>query len=408
MVEYRKYVLDNGLTVLTHETWDTPLATVNVLYGVGSRDEDPAHTGYAHLLEHLMFGGTKSVPDFDGVVSAAGGESNAFTGCDYTNYYVTLPADGLETALALEADRMSHLELTEKGLEVQRHVVREEYEQRYMNRPYGDAWLLLRSLCYKVHPYRWAPIGADISHVTEARREDVEAFYRRWYCPQNAILAVAAPMRHEEMVEGVQGVQGVQGVRGVLPQEPEQREARELRVRRRVPAPMVYVAWPMCGHDDPRFRVCDLMSDLLGNGTSSRLYRRLVVERGLLTEADAAISGDAAPGLMVLSGKVAPGHTAEEAVEALRGEARRLADDGVTDYELLKVQNKYENTFCMSQYKAQDRALALCHYTWLGDTELVNREPEEYRHVTADDIQRTAQELFVPWRENVLYYETER
>lgn len=193
----------------------------------------------------------------------------------------------------------------------------------------------------------------------------------------------------------------------MLPKEPEQTEARELRVRRRVPAPMVYMAWPMCGHSDARFRVCDLLSDVLGNGTSSRLHSRLVREQGLFTEADACISGDADPGLMVLSGKVAPGHSTAEAVAALRAEARRIATEGLSDRELLKVQNKYENTFALGQYKAQDRALALCHYTWLGDTDLVNREPEEYRRVTALDVQRAAQELFVEEKENILYYETE-
>ncbi len=410
MVEYRKHILDNGLTVLTHEAWDTPLATVNTLYNVGSRDEEPQRTGFAHLFEHLMFGGTKRVPDFDRVVSSLGGDNNAYTNCDFTNYYITVPAEGLATALMLEADRMTDLDISQKALEVQQRVVTEEYNQRYRNQPYGDVWLLLRPLCYKVHPYRWPTIGADIRHVGEATLEEVRAFHERYYRPDNAIVAVAAPMTHDDQLKLVNGEFGKiiderRLVKTPLPVEPEQRERRELRVQRAVPTPMVYIVWPMWDHEDRRFRVCDLISDILGNGTSSRLYQRLVRERGLYVEADACISGDAGPGLMVMSGKVAEGVSTEEALAALREEARKLADEGVSDYELRKVQNKYENTFVYSQYRAADRAQALCYYTWLGDTELVNREPEEYRRITAADIQKTAQELFVPQKENILYYE---
>lgn len=405
-------MLDNGLTVVTHEAWDTPLATVNLLYNVGSRDESPQRTGFAHLFEHLMFGGTRRVPDFDTVVSGLGGESNAFTNCDYTDYYMTVPAEGLATALELEADRMQGLELTQHALEVQQHVVTEEYNQRYRNRPYGDVWLLLRPLCYKVHPYRWATIGADIRHVAEATLDDVKAFHRRFYRPDNAILAVAAPMSHEEQLRLVaQAFKEVgcpdafKDIKDVKVMEPEQREARHLRVQRNVPCSMVYLAWPMGDRSDPLFRACDLVSDVLGNGTSSRLHQRLVRERGLFTEADACISGDEGPGLMVLSGKLADGVSCAEGAEALREEAYRLADEGLSDYELQKVVNRYENTFVYSQYKPADRALGLCYYTWLGDTDLVNREPEEYRKVTAEVLQTAAREVFRPERENRMDYE---
>lgn len=428
MIEYRKYILANGLTVLTHEAWDTPMATVNVLYGVGSRDEDPERTGFAHLFEHLMFGGTPRFPDFDLVVSGLGGESNAFTNCDYTNYYVTLPADGLATALALEADRMANLDISQQALEVQQRVVTEEYNQRYMNQPYGDVWLHLRPLCYRQHPYRWATIGADIRHVSEATLEDVRAFHDRWYRPGNAVLAVAAPLEHERMIELVvyafeNGERGMEIENSRLKieiastpvasslshsatqSEPLQTEPRVATISRDVPSPMVYVAWPMCDHDDVRFRWCDLLSDVLGNGASSRLTRRLVRESGLMTEADACISGDAGPGLFVLSGRMAPGHTTAEGVEALRREAYALCDECVGDYELQKVVNRYENTFVYSQYKASDRALGLCYYTWLGDTDMVNREPEEYRKATPEALLQTARDFLVAERENVLFYE---
>lgn len=413
MVNYRKHILANGLTVLTHEAWDTPLATVNMLYAVGSRNEDPQRTGFAHLFEHLMFGGTRRVPDFDSVVSSLGGESNAFTNCDYTNYYVTLPADGLETALMLEADRMQGLELTQKALEVQQRVVTEEYHQRYMNQPYGDVWLLLRPLCYKAYPYRWATIGADIRHVSEATLDDVRAFHARWYRPDNAILAVAAPMEHETMLRLIRDAFNMPKYPECpdfpkLPMEPEQNEARYLHVERRVPSSMTYLALPMGDHNDPLFRACDLVSDVLGNGKSSRLYDRLVRRDGLFVEADACITGDAGPGLMVLSGKLADGVSLDQGADALRREARLLADEGPSEYEVQKVLNKYENTFVFSHYKAADRAMALCYYTWLGDTDLVNREPQEYRRVTAADIQRAAQQLFRHEHENRLDYESER
>lgn len=414
MIDYRKYILSNGLTVLTHEAWDTPLATVNIMYNVGARDEDPQRTGFAHLFEHLMFGGTERVPDFDAVVSSLGGENNAFTNNDITNYYITLPVEGLPTALMLEADRMEGLSLTQKALEVQQKVVTEEYNQRYMNQPYGDVWLLLRPLCYRNHPYRWATIGADIRHVAEATLEDVKAFHERYYRPDNAILAVAAPMRHEEMIAAVEQAWKVEGK--ALPtgyeramarerdygEEPVQEEPRRLEVRREVPTAAVYMAWPMCDHFGDDFRACDLLSDVLSNGSSSRIYNNIVREGRLVNEADAYITGDAGPGLMVLSAKVKGGVDPDAVADALRHEAYRLAEERVSDYELEKVKNKYESTFVYSQYKASDRATALCQYTWLGDTAMVNREPADYRRVSADDLLQAAQRLFRPERENVL------
>ena len=426
MIDYRKYILSNGLTVLTHEAWDTPLATVNVLYNVGSRDEDPRRTGFAHLFEHLMFGGTERVPDFDAVVSSLGGENNAFTNTDYTNYYITVPVEGLPTALMLEADRMESLALNAKALAVQQRVVTEEYNQRYMNQPYGDMWLLLRPLCYQRHPYRWATIGADIRHVSEATLEDVQAFHERYYRADNAILAVAAPMKHEEMIAAVEKVWGIPlsqpqaaasssnlgeqldrcfAKEREYPQEEEQREARKLVVKRDVPSKAVYLAWPMCDHWGDGFRACDLVSDVLSTGSSSRVYNAVVRPGRLVSEADAYISGEAGPGLMVMSARVLPGASVDEVAEALRHEAYLLADKGLSQHELEKVQNRYESTFVYSQYKAADRALSLCHYTWLGDTAMVNREPEEYRKVTTEELQRVAREVFRPEHENMLVYE---
>lgn len=415
MLDWKKYILNNGLTVLTHEAWDTPLATVNVLYNVGARDEAPGRTGFAHLFEHLMFGGTERVPDYDAVVSSLGGDNNAFTNNDITNYYVTLPAGGLQTALDLEADRMEGLNLTQKALEVQQRVVKEEYNQRYMNQSYGDMWLLLRSLCYKVSPYRWATIGADIRHVAEATLEDVQQFHERFYRPDNAILAVAAPLTHEEMVGMAERAFGTLLLprkrlaedrcfarERTYPLEPLQTASRRLEAKREVPTDAVYMAWPMCERYDADFQACDLISDILGTGNSSRLYRGMVCDGRLVSESDACITGDAGQGLLMVSAKVREGADPEEVVDTIRREVRSLVESPVDPYELEKVTNKYESTFVFSQYKASDRAMGLCYYTWLGDTSLVNREPELYRRVTPDGLQQAAQRLFREENENLL------
>ena len=415
MLDWKKYILNNGLTVLTHEAWDTPLATVNVLYNVGARDEAPERTGFAHLFEHLMFGGTERVPDYDAVVSSLGGDNNAFTNNDITNYYVTLPAGGLQTALDLEADRMEGLNLTQKALEVQQRVVKEEYNQRYMNQPYGDMWLLLRPLCYKVSPYRWATIGADIRHVAEATLEDVQQFHERFYRPDNAILAVAAPLTHEEMVGMAERAFGTLLLprkrlsedrcfarERTYPLEPLQTASRRLEAKREVPTDAVYMAWPMCDRYDADFQACDLISDILGTGNSSRLYRGMVCDGRLVSESDACITGDAGQGLLMVSAKVREGADPEEVVDTIRREVRSLVESPVDPYELEKVTNKYESTFVFSQYKASDRAMGLCYYTWLGDTSLVNREPELYRRVTPDSLQQAAQRLFREENENLL------
>lgn len=415
MIDWRKYILANGLTVLTHEAWDTPLTTVNVLYNVGARDEDPGCTGFAHLFEHLMFGGTERVPDYDAVVSSLGGENNAFTNNDITNYYVTVPVGGLQTALELEADRMEGLNLTQKVLEVQQKVVKEEYNQRYMNRPYGDMWLLLRSLCYQVSPYRWATIGADIRHVAEATLEDVQQFHEKFYRPDNAIVAIAAPLKHEEMVGMAERAFGTLLLprkrvaesrcfarEREYPQEPLQITSRRLEVIREVPSDAVYMAWPMCDRYDSDFQACDLISDILGTGNSSRLYRGMVREGRLVSEADACITGDVGQGLLMVSAKVREGESFEDVIDTIRKETRRLTEETVDPYELEKVANRYESTFVFSQYKASDRATGLCYYTWLGDTSLVNREPERYRQVTPEGVQRAARRLFREENENIL------
>ncbi len=407
MIDYIRHTLDNGLRVLLHRDDTTPLATVNLLYCVGARDENPDRTGFAHLFEHLMFGGTRQYPDYDLVVDSLGGENNAFTNNDYTNYYLTVPAENLRQALLLEANRMRGDWNIQDGqwsvLDVQRRVVTEEYNQRYINQPYGDVWMLLRPLCYKRHPYRWCTIGADIRHVQEATLQDVKPFFDRFYRPDNAILSIAGNIDTTEALRLVEEAFGSipagctpppTDVRHrVYPTEEPQHEARKLVVERPVPNNALYKAWVMCDRWDADFYAYDMLSDLLSNGHSSRLYRRAVQELGLFSEINAYITGDLGPGLFAVSGKLCDGVEFSQAEEVIDSELERLRNEAVTPKEIEKVANKYENTFLFSQYKASDRALGLCYYEMLGHPELVNEEPQNYRRIPADTLARVAGNL---------------
>ncbi len=409
MIEYSRFVLDNGLVLLVNEDHDTQLVTVNTLFRVGSRNEDPAHTGFAHLFEHLMFGGTPNVPDYDAVVTSLSGDDNAFTNNDYTNYYVTAPAEHLERLIALEADRMKGLDFSPQVLSVQQQVVTEEYNQRYVDAPYADKWLLLRPLCYKVYPYRWTTIGADIKHVQQATVDDERAFFSRYYRPDNAIVAVAGNVETSVVVDLVKKYYGSITVSTPLDipafhQEPEQTESRRLVVERNVPYNAIYKAFLMCDHYSSDFFVYDLISDVLSNGKSSRMYLDLVKRRQLFLQADAYISGDMGPGLFVIGGYIADGVSFEQAEAALDEFLAAIASTPVEDYELQKVVNKYESQFAFSHYKAADRAQSLCYYEYLGNLDWVNNEPDNYKLVTPADLQRVASFCFQPNRANVLCY----
>ncbi len=402
MISFSKKTLDNGLRMIIHRDSSTPLVTINILYQVGARNEREDRTGFAHLFEHLMFGGTRRYPDYDLEVDAMGGENNAFTNNDYTNYYLTVPAQHLEQALRLEADRMlgdwDIVNDTWKVLDVQKRVVTEEYHQRYLNQPYGDVWMLLRPLCYKVHPYRWCTIGADIRHVQEATLQDVRDFFDRYYHPSNAILAIAGNVEEEKTLALVEQIFGkirrpAPMAKAILPQEPMQTQARRMEVERDVPNNAIYKAWVMCNRWSPNYYTYDMVSDVLSNGHSSRMYRRLVQEEGLFSEIDAYLTGELDPGLFVVSGKMQEGVTSERAEKAIDEEIAKLQVQPISEKELEKVANKFENTFVYSQYKTADRAHNLCYFEMIGAPELVNTEPECYRHVGTADLQRVAQRL---------------
>lgn len=414
MIEYLHHVLDNGLRVLLHRDTSTPLVTVNLLYCAGARDENPSRTGFAHLFEHLMFGGTRRFPDFDMVVDELGGESNAFTNNDYTNYYITIPAEGLQRALILEADRMRGNWDTDGNhwnvLDVQQRVVTEEYNQRYLNQPYGDVWMHLRPLCYRSHPYRWCTIGADIRHVQQATLDDVRLFFSRFYRPDNAILAIAGNIEPSDTLRMVQEAfsdihpdssSPVIDIRHRLyPSEPPQTQPRNEDIYRDIPANALYMAWHMCDRWNPAYYAFDKLSDILSNGHSSRLYRKLVQETGLFSELNAYITGDLGPGLFVVSGKLNDNNPAAfsvaqqaifEQIECLHHDLSNNSTDILSELE--KVSNKYENTFLLSQYKASDRALSLCYYDMIGNPDLINLEPQLYRQVSVHDLLQSISSL---------------
>lgn len=409
MIPYRKKTLANGLTVVVNRDRTSRLAAVNMLYKVGARNENPARTGFAHLFEHLMFRGTKAVPDFDLPVQMASGDNNAFTNNDYTDFYITLPVDNLETALWLESDRIEGLDITPGKLETEKKVVIEEFRQRYLNQPYGDQTLLLRALAYKVHPYHWAAIGLKPEHVAEATLDEVTAFYRAHYHPSNAILSISADMEEERMLDLAEKWFGRLSDRpqaaASIPAEPQQTEARRETVVRDVPATSLSVAYPMGGRTSPDFFTADLVSDLLSGGDSSRLYIRLVKERRLLSAVNAYITGDVDPGLFVFTGQLLPGVAPEQVEEAFRAEIAELCGTPPADAEMQKVKNKFEANTLFGELNVMNKAMNLGFYEMLGDLELVNREIDLYRAVDAGRIADFCRRTFRPESSSTLIYE---
>ncbi len=412
MITYEKFTLANGLRVLVHHDESTPIAAFNIVYDVGAADENPEKTGFAHLFEHLMFGGSVNIPEFDKPLQAVGGTSNAFTNNDITNYYVTLPKANIETAFWLDSDRMLSLAFSEKSLEVQRQVVIEEFKQRYLNQPYGDVWLLLRPLVYTTHPYRWPTIGKEIAHIEQATLDDVKSFFTRHYNPHNAVLCVAGSLTAEEikpLAEKWFGSipPGEKYVRK-LPAEPVQTEARSLSVTREVPFDALYKVWQMGARHSDEFYVADLISDILSRGKSSRLYNELVRERQLFSELQAYVSGERDCGLFVVSGKLHPEVRMEEAEKAILEVLDRLKEELIPARELEKVKNKVEATKVFGDMSVLDKAMELCFFELQGDAELINTEIDRYRAVQAAAIRSTSQHLFRPENCSTLYYFAKR
>ena len=408
MIEVNKFELSNGLRVIHSQDNTTQMVALNLLYKVGARDEDQQHTGFAHLFEHLMFGGSINIPDYDIPVQNAGGENNASTNNDYTNYYVTVPCQNAETAFWLESDRMLSLDFNEKSLEVQRQVVSEEFKQRYLNQPYGDTSHLIRQMAYKEHPYRWPTIGLDINHITKASMDDVKDFFYRFYAPNNCILAVTGNISFEETCRMVrkwfEDIPRREVKRSFLRKEPVQVEERRLDVTRNVPVDAIYMAFHMCDRMHPDYYACDILSDLLCNGRSSRLVQHLVQEQRLFGSIDAYIAGSVDPGLFFIVGKLSKGILMQTAEQSIWNELETLKTDLVDDEELEKVKNRFESEQIFNNTNYLNVATNLTYFEMLGQAEDINLEVPKYRAVTPESVRNVANDVFIKNNSCILYY----
>jgi len=412
MISYERFTLENGLRILVHEDRSTPLAAMNILYDAGSRDEDPEATGMAHLFEHLMFGGTASIPEFDKHLLMAGGENNAFTNTDITDYYITLPAENIETAFWLESDRMNLLDFSQKNLDIQKNVVIEEYNQRYLNQPYGDTMLIMRPLAYKVHPYRWPTIGMDISHIRNINLEKVRNFFFSHYAPNNAILTMTGNISKDRAIDLSKKWFGNIEKRNVrpriLPAEPEQKEGRILTVERDVPVDALYKVWhtgPRAGND---FYTLDLITDLLAGGESGRLHTKLVRQKKLFSEINAYITSDIDPGLIILHGKLMKGVDIHHAEESVMNVIDELKQKYAVSTEMEKVRNKYESSNVFASTSILNKAINLSFYDLIGNTDLINSEVELYRKIDRTMVMEAALRYFDPTNCSTLYYKSAR
>ncbi len=408
MIEYNRFVLDNGLRVLVHEDHSTPMAVVNLMYDVGARDENPAKTGFAHLFEHLMFGGSVHIPNYDEPLQRAGGENNAYTTNDLTNYYCQLPAENIETAFWLESDRMLSLAFGAKSLSVQKKVVIEEFKEHYINKPYGDVWHKMRELAYKVHPYRWMTIGKELSHVENANIDDVKAFFFKHYRPVNAILVVAGHVQLEKIKQLAEKWFGDipmgEKYERHLPAEPQQTEARRSEVYAKVPVDAFIKTWHMDARLDKGYYATELLTEILGGGGSSRLYQALVKEQKLFSGLDVHHFGSTDKGLLAIEGRLVNGITLEAAEKAVDEELEKIQALPVNEAELQKVKNKTESMIAFEDMSVMNRANSLATYELLGDAELMNTELQKYQDVTIAEIQQYSREIFRKENSNTLFY----
>lgn len=408
MIQFEKFTLSNGLRVIVHEDHSTPMAVVNVMYDVGARDEDPNKTGFAHLFEHLMFGGSVNIDDFETPLQMAGGENNAYTSNDVTNYYIQIPAENLETALWLESDRMLSLAFSEKSLDVQRKVVSEEFKEHYINKPYGDVWFRLREMAYQVHPYRWMTIGKDLSHIENARLSDVKDFFFKHYRPVNAILVVGGHVKTDNVKALAEkwfgNIPAGERYTRRIGAEPAQKGPRRMEVKAEVPLDALYQCWHMDGRLDHGYYVADLITEVLGGGTSSRLFQNLVKEKKLFSNIECYHFGSIDAGLMAIEGKLVKGVKMEDAEKAVTEELEKLKAEGISETELTKVKNKTESAIAFEDMSVMTRANNLAFYELLGDASLFNSDREKYFAVTGEDILQHSRKIFDVNNSNTLHY----
>ncbi|MBK9937559.1 MAG: insulinase family protein [Chitinophagaceae bacterium] len=408
MIQFEKFTLANGLRVIVHQDLSTPMAVMNIMYDVGARDEDPEKTGFAHFFEHLMFGGSVNIPSYDEPLQMAGGENNAYTTNDLTNYYIQLPAENLETAFWLESDRMLSLAFGEKSLETQRKVVMEEFKEHYLTKPYGDVWHKMRELAYKIHPYRWMTIGKELSHIENAKLEDVKNFFFKHYRPINAVLVVAGNVTTEKVKALAEkwfgDIAAGEPYKRNLPQEPEQTEERRQEIKANVPLDALYKCWHMPGRLDRRYYIIDLLTDILSGGGSSRLYQSLVKEKQLFSNIECHHFGSTENGLVVIEGKLVKGVTMEDAEKAVEAELEKMKNELVSETELQKVKNKTESMIAFEDMSVMSRAQSLAYYEILGDASWMNFELEKYATVTTEDILQESRNIFRHTNCNTIHY----
>jgi predicted Zn-dependent peptidase len=408
MIAFEKFTLANGLRVLVHTDRSTPMAVLNVLYDVGAKDENPEKTGFAHLFEHLMFGGSINIPSYDEPLQVAGGENNAFTTNDLTNYYCQLPAENIETAFWLESDRMLSLAFSKKSLEVQRKVVCEEFKEHYINKPYGDVWQNMREMAYTTHPYRWMTIGASLKHVEDATLDDVKSFFKKHYNPTNAILVVAGNVEVEDMkvlAEKWFGpIPAGELYQRALPLEPQQASPRKKVLEREVPLDAFYKCWHIFSRTDKRYYAVDLITEILGGGGSSRLFQALVKEKQLFSNIECYHFGSTDAGLLTIEGKLVKGVDIKIAEAAVMEEVHKLQQEGITTAELEKVKNKTESAMAFEDMSVMNRASSIAMYELLGDANLINTELSKYQEVTAEEIVDLCGSIFNENNSNTLYY----
>ncbi|MCH5600106.1 insulinase family protein [Niabella ginsengisoli] len=408
MVQFEKFVLDNGLRVIVHQDKSTPLAVMNILYDVGARDEDPSQTGFAHLFEHLMFGGSVNIPDYDEPLQMAGGENNAYTTNDLTNYYISLPSENLETAFWLESDRMLSLAFDDKSLEVQRKVVCEEFKEHYIDKPYGDAWFKMRELAYKNHPYKWMTIGKELSHIENAQLIDVKNFFFKHYRPNKAVMVVAGNVETDEVKALAEkwfgNIEAGEAKGRNLPLEEVQKEARQEEARSDVPLDAFYKSWHIEGRLSDQYHPMDLLTDILGGGESSRLYDRLVKKLQLFVNIQCYHFGSIDPGLVCIEGKLVKGVDMKAAEAAIEEILNDIKTTPIATTELEKVKNKTESMLAFEDMSVLNRATSLAFYELLGDANMMNTELQKYADVTVEDLHKTANEIFTNENSSTLYY----
>lgn len=398
MIHFEKFTLPNGLRVIVHEDHTTPMAVVNIMYDVGAKDEDPDKTGFAHLFEHLMFGGSINIEDYESPIQMAGGENNAYTSNDLTNYYVQLPAENIETAFWLESDRMLSLAFSEKSLDVQRKVVSEEFKEHYINKPYGDAWFKLREMAYKVHPYRWLTIGKELSHIENATLTDVKNFFAEHYNPSNAIMVVGGKVKTAQVRELAEkwfgDIPSGKKWNRQIPEEPQQTAPRREEVHADVPLDAIYKVYHMDNRLSHGYYVADLITEVMGGGGSSRLFQALVKEKKLFSNIECYHFGTVDKGLLTIEGKLVKGVKMEDAEAAIEEEIGKLKRDGISEKELTKVKNKTESAIAFEDMSVMTRCNNLAFYELLGDASLFNTDREKYFAVTVDDVLNYSRKYF--------------